>query len=44
MVQYLRRNYGYTLELPPANRATHSPYFLFKRKKGHCEYFASAMA
>ena len=40
----LRRDYGYTLELPPA--ATRDPlaHFLFERRKGHCEYFASAMA
>lgn len=41
---YLRRNYGYTLELPSAEPADPLSFFLFHRKKGHCEYFASAMA
>jgi len=40
---YLKTSFGYTLDLP----ATHVPdqlaYFLFERKKGHCEYFASSM-
>jgi transglutaminase-like putative cysteine protease len=40
----LRTGYGYTLQLP--EHAVDDPlaYFLFTRKKGHCEYFASAMA
>jgi protein-glutamine gamma-glutamyltransferase len=41
---YLRRAYGYTLELPSHEVADPLAYFLFTRKKGHCEYFASAMA
>lgn len=41
---YLRRTYGYTLELPVRAPADPIAYFLFERKKGHCEYFASAMA
>jgi transglutaminase-like putative cysteine protease len=41
---YLRTHYGYTLELPPAEPADPLAFFLFHRKKGHCEYFASAMA
>jgi transglutaminase-like putative cysteine protease len=40
----LRRDYGYTLELLPARVADPLATFLFVRKKGHCEYFASAMA
>lgn len=42
--RYLQGNYGYTLQLPSAN--VHDPLanFLFVRKRGHCEYFASAMA
>jgi transglutaminase-like putative cysteine protease len=40
----LRRDYGYTLELPSHEVADPLSYFLFVRKKGHCEYFASAMA
>ena len=41
---YLRTHYGYTLELPPVEPADPLGFFLFHRKKGHCEYFASAMA
>lgn len=39
----LRTGYGYTLELPDRQVADPLAYFLFARKKGHCEYFASAM-
>jgi len=42
--QALRRNYGYTLDLPSHEVADPLAYFLFERKRGHCEYFASAMA
>jgi len=41
---YLQSKYGYTLELgkePPADPVAN---FLFVRKEGHCEYFASSMA
>ena len=41
---YLRSHYEYTLELPPAEPADPLAFFLFHRKKGHCEYFASSMA
>jgi protein-glutamine gamma-glutamyltransferase len=41
---YLRTHYGYTLELPPTEPVDPLGFFLFHRKKGHCEYFASAMA
>ncbi len=42
--RYLSTNFGYTLELP--RNFTQDPVanFLFERRKGHCEYFASAMA
>lgn len=40
----LRTEYGYTLELPEREPADPLSYFLFVRRKGHCEYFASAMA
>ena len=41
---HLHHDYGYTLDLP--SRVLRDPLsnFLFVRKKGHCEYFASAMA
>ena len=42
--KYLRTRYGYTLDLPQSEPADPLAWFLFDRKKGHCEYFASAMA
>jgi len=41
---YLATRFGYTLELP--SRVPRDPLanFLFERKHGHCEYFASSMA
>jgi protein-glutamine gamma-glutamyltransferase len=42
--QYLRENYAYTLQLPDRTPADPIANFLFVRKRGHCEYFASAMA
>jgi transglutaminase-like putative cysteine protease len=42
--QYLQTHYGYTLELPAIEPLDPIAEFLFRRKKGHCEYFASAMA
>lgn len=41
---YLRTHYGYSTELPPKTVADPLAEFLFDRKKGHCEYFSSAMA
>lgn len=41
--RYLRTAYGYTLELPQQEMADPLAWFLFERRKGHCEYFASAM-
>jgi transglutaminase-like putative cysteine protease len=40
--EYLRTQFGYTLEMVATDNPI--PFFLFERKKGHCEYFASAMA
>jgi len=42
--QGLRSGYGYTLELPRKPVKDPLADFLFVRRKGHCEYFASAMA
>lgn len=42
--RYLRTNYQYTLELPTSQPADPIANFLFERRRGHCEYFASAMA
>ena len=41
---YLRSNYQYTLQL--SRTVPHDPLanFLFERRQGHCEYFASSMA
>jgi transglutaminase-like putative cysteine protease len=41
---YFRTKFGYTLELLPEEVSDPLAHFLFVRKKGHCEYFASAMA
>lgn len=41
---YLRSNYSYTLDLPATEPRDPLANFLFERRKGHCEYFASAMA
>ncbi len=42
--QYLSTHYRYTLELPGSVPRDPLANFLFERKKGHCEYFASSMA
>jgi transglutaminase-like putative cysteine protease len=41
---YLKTHFSYTLELPVERPADPLADFLFRRRKGHCEYFASAMA
>jgi transglutaminase-like putative cysteine protease len=42
--RYLSTHFGYTLELPRSLPQDPLANFLFERKKGHCEYFASSMA
>jgi hypothetical protein len=42
--RYLSTHFGYTLELPRAFPRDPLANFLFERKRGHCEYFASSMA
>ncbi len=42
--QRLRREFGYTLELLDKEVPDPLAHFLFERRKGHCEYFASALA
>jgi transglutaminase-like putative cysteine protease len=42
--RYLRTHFGYTLDLGRTLPRDPIAYFLFERKKGHCEYFASSMA
>ena len=41
---YLRLHYAYTLQLPSTAPADPIANFLFVRRQGHCEYFASSMA
>lgn len=42
---YLRTNYSYTTDiLPPREGQDAIEFFLLDGKRGHCEYFASAMA
>jgi hypothetical protein len=40
---HLRSEFGYTLEQAEISEQTPLDHFLFTRKKGHCEYFASSM-
>jgi transglutaminase-like putative cysteine protease len=42
--QYLSTHFGYTLQLPRTLPRDPLANFLFERKTGHCEYFASSMA
>ncbi len=42
--RYLQTNYGYTLQLPSSKLEDPLSNFLFERKRGHCEYFATSMA
>ncbi len=44
ILRYLQTHFGYTLELPQATAKDPIANFLFERKRGHCEYFASSMA
>lgn len=41
---YLRTRFGYTLQLPRVVPRDPLANFLFERRQGHCEYFASSMA
>jgi transglutaminase-like putative cysteine protease len=42
--RHLRTDFSYTLELPEREVGDPLAHFLFVRRKGHCEYFASSMA
>jgi protein-glutamine gamma-glutamyltransferase len=44
VASYLRSHYTYTLDLTGPPPADPLAYFLFDRRAGHCEYFATAMA
>lgn len=41
---YLSTTYRYTLQLPQVSPRDPIADFLFRRREGHCEYFASSMA
>ncbi|HVA94874.1 MAG TPA: DUF3488 and transglutaminase-like domain-containing protein [Candidatus Dormibacteraeota bacterium] len=41
--KYLRSHYGYTLDLSGPPHSDPLAYFLFQKRAGHCEYFATAM-
>ena len=41
--EYLRSNFAYSLDLKPNPDVEPVEDFLFSRKSGHCEYFASSM-
>jgi protein-glutamine gamma-glutamyltransferase len=41
---HLRTHFAYTLQLPRGKVKDPIANFLFERKQGHCEYFASSMA
>ncbi len=43
ILRHLRTGFDYTLDLPEESGQTALDHFLFTRKKGHCEYFASSM-
>lgn len=40
---WLRSEFSYTLELPRTRGETSLDHFLFERRRGHCEYFSTAM-
>jgi transglutaminase-like putative cysteine protease len=42
--KHLRTEFGYSLDMPKGMSGDPLADFLFARRKGHCEYFASAMA
>jgi len=44
ILRYLQSNYGYSLDMERKSHKAALDEFLFDRKEGHCEYFASAMA
>jgi len=44
ILKYLKKHYGYSLDMERKTHKSALDEFLFVRKEGHCEYFASAMA
>ncbi len=43
ILKYLKDNYGYSLDMERNTDGTPLDEFLFERREGHCEYFATAM-
>ena len=43
ILRHLRSEFGYSLKLTESSEQTPLDHFLFTRKEGHCEYFASSM-
>ena len=44
LMQHLKRNYSYSIEVPPApTDLDFAAHFLFDQKSGYCTYFATAM-
>ena len=41
--RYFHREFGYTLDMPATRAQATVEGFLFRRREGHCEYFATAM-
>jgi transglutaminase-like putative cysteine protease len=41
--RYFQTNYRYSLDLPSERAEDPLAHFLFERREGHCEYFASSM-
>ncbi len=41
---HLRREYGYDLKSPSQGKPQPVDHFLFESKRGHCEFFSTAMA
>ena len=41
---HLRREYGYDLKSPSQGNAQPVDHFLFESRRGHCEFFSTAMA
>ena len=44
VVDYLEANYGYTTDLPVVDATNPVESFLFRTRRGHCEYFATSAA
>lgn len=43
LLAWFRQEFFYTTELPASARETSVEHFLFERKEGHCEYFATGL-